>query len=138
MVDLDSKDFYFLVGDEETILPKKLYAGLQRALSFVEESNPETTENINDVAQQQIGGKMDRHKPSYCTLHLCATFHIRPPRGGTRGWLPPTHHFQKEGKREREAKKGGKNQEKRREKIKKIKKFIKNDQYAVYKWVKTD
>ncbi|XP_072033934.1 uncharacterized protein [Amphiura filiformis] len=50
VVDLDSKDFYFLVGDEETILPKKLYVGLQRALSFVEMGSDE---NINDVGQME-------------------------------------------------------------------------------------
>ena len=47
-MDLDSKDFYFLVGDEETILPKKLYVGLQRALSFAGKGSEE---NINDVAE---------------------------------------------------------------------------------------
>ncbi|XP_033646055.1 DENN domain-containing protein 2C-like isoform X1 [Asterias rubens] len=35
IVDLDSKDFYTVVGDEETILPKKLALALERALEII-------------------------------------------------------------------------------------------------------
>ena len=35
IVDLDSKDFYTVVGDEETIIPKKLGLALERALTEI-------------------------------------------------------------------------------------------------------
>ncbi|XP_071481718.1 DENN domain-containing protein 2B-like [Diadema antillarum] len=51
IVDLDSRDFYTMVGDEETILPKKLTLALERALKVCSMSSWEGADTDDELSE---------------------------------------------------------------------------------------
>ena len=51
VVDLDGRDFYTVVGDEETILPKKLTLALERALKVCSMSSWEGADTDDELSE---------------------------------------------------------------------------------------